>query len=374
MIALPFYIHGAGPVALALALGAQRLGFTPRLIGALEKGQEARAWSLLPRTLSFLKALGVDVLGQRIETMRVWQADRGGQPLPGRLNFKGSKEAPISTVVPGVALNKALQTAAKDIPILATAPDDPLRALHLITQGRAWPLSLPQPRKTTWAYGQTALTGTVSVQGLGAEAWQVFLPEGPLALLPLPDGMHASMIWSVKDAALKGLRQRPDLAALTSKALGLELEFQAQDLYAFPLNAAHARAYVGASKGRAYALLGDAAHRVHPLAGVGLNLGLSDVGALLDALVQARRTGTDLTTLPALSPYERARRAENEALIATIDGLARLFGQDWGAVRALRGLGMGLVSASGLTQHIQSIMSDDRVVCQAIQTPEKPTP
>ena len=114
---------------------------------------------------------------------------------------------------------------------------------------------------------------------------------------------------------------------------GVDLAFDPATLRPFPLAAAHVRAYVGQASiqgGIGFALLGDAAHRIHPLAGMGLNLGISDVGACLDTLVQARRLGTDLATLPALRPYERARRAENESLIFATDALSRLFGASQG--------------------------------------------
>lgn len=356
MTAQPLFIHGLGPVGLTLAIGARALGFSPTLIGTPHKGEDARAWSLLPRTRAFLSALGVEIEGQDVAAMRVWQAGRDGEALNGHLDFEGD---PVSTIMPGTVLNKALQSAAADIPTLPDAPSD--AGLHLITQG--WPLQSPRPKMTTWGYAQTALSGTVRVKNLGPEARQVFLPTGPLAVLPLPGGETASMIWSVRDEALAGLKLRPDLPALASKALGLEIEFDPKTLSTFPLTAAHARTYVGPG----FAVLGDAAHRVHPLAGVGLNLGLGDVGALLDALVQARRTGTDLTTLPALMPYEKARRAENESLIFATDALARLFGQSWGPLQLARGLGMSLVNRTSLRARVQGMMSDERAVCAALQ-------
>jgi ubiquinone biosynthesis UbiH/UbiF/VisC/COQ6 family hydroxylase len=192
------------------------------------------------------------------------------------------------------------------------------------------------------AYHQDALVAHVSTEKPhGDTAWQRFLPGGPLALLPLPDG-RSSLVWSMERAQaarLRALEPKDFSEALTAGSDAvLGRCTVTTPIAAFPLQLQYALAYV---QSRAV-LLGDAAHVVHPLAGQGLNLGLLDCAALAQVLVDCgnARSFGDLKTLRR---YERWRRSENFLAGAALDGLERLFANDGILLSTARGVGMGAV-------------------------------
>lgn len=375
-MAAPLFIFGSSPCAVAAVLTAERLGFEVRWIAqpAPKSPQpDPRSWSLLPASLSYLRDLGVALPDQApVQSMAVWHADDQGLPLAGRLDFTAKPQEIISAIVPAAPLRAAM-AAATDLRPEPTNLCNPLGlsqdhpgALAILADA-SWHLALPraqQSRQTGWAYDQVALSGTVTLDAPHENrAHQVFLPKGPLALLPLPDPQKASLIWSLPPAKAEAMATHGDLSTYISKRLGLTLRVRAADLAQFPLSAAHSRTYGG----QGFVLVGDAAHRVHPLAGQGLNLGLHDVAAVFDTLVEARRLGSDLTSALTLEPYVRTRRPQNEAMIAATDQLARIFGQQAGPLRFLRSLGMDLVNTTAIKPLIQAHMSDPRPLCHALQ-------
>lgn len=194
------------------------------------------------------------------------------------------------------------------------------------------------------AYHQDALIAHVrTAKPHQNTAWQRFLPTGPLAFLPLPDG-RSSIVWSVAREEARRLR------ALEASALGAALT-EASDgalgaielttpVASFPLQLQYALEYV---KPRA-ALLGDAGHAVHPLAGQGLNLGLLDCAALAETLAPARGDARLLAEPRLLRRYERWRKSENLAAAAGLDALERLFSSADAAVSRLRSAGLGAVA------------------------------
>jgi 2-octaprenylphenol hydroxylase len=176
----------------------------------------------------------------------------------------------------------------------------------------------------------------------GAAARQRFLPDGPLALLPLADG-RVSLVWSTRPehaAALLALDEAAFGAAVTQASDAVLGELTARGPRArFALQRAQARRYVA----KRLALVGDAAHTVHPLAGQGVNQGFLDVARLVAELAAALGRGEDVGDPRALGRYARARRAENLVVGATLDGLSRLFADRHDVVRRLRRSGLGLV-------------------------------
>ncbi|RME33543.1 MAG: ubiquinone biosynthesis protein UbiH, partial [Gammaproteobacteria bacterium] len=191
-------------------------------------------------------------------------------------------------------------------------------------------------------YRQHALVATVRCeQPHGRAARQCFLPTGPLAFLPLDEPHTCAVVWSTvpeEAARLEDLEPGPfatELAAAFGRRLGaVEL---AGRRGRFPLVRGHAREYVRPR----LALVGDAAHHIHPLAGQGANLGLMDVATLAHCLREARERGReDPGRLPTLRRYARWRRGENLKMIAAMDLFRELFGTSSPAVAALRGLGM----------------------------------
>jgi 2-octaprenyl-6-methoxyphenol hydroxylase len=173
------------------------------------------------------------------------------------------------------------------------------------------------------------------------------LPSGPFAMLPLPAGgplgYRSSIVWTEVNENVPHLLalDADDAVGEVERRFGLQLGRIALEtgLQAFPLSFGIARRFAG----ERLALLGDAAHVIHPIAGQGLNLGLKDVAALAEAIVDAARLGLDPGGADVLDAYERARRFETVSMGAVTDGLNRLFSNDVLPVRLARDLGLGLV-------------------------------
>jgi 2-octaprenylphenol hydroxylase len=198
-----------------------------------------------------------------------------------------------------------------------------------------------------WLYDQQAIVANVQVQQWHREtAWQRFLPTGPLAFLPLLDG-RCSIVWSATQyraeelLALGEVDFRAQLQEAIDDRLGSIGKIGPRA--AFGLRMQHAEQYV---KPR-LALVGDAAHTVHPLAGQGVNLGFLDVAALAAALDEAREKHRDIGGLWALRRYERARRGENLLMLAAMDAFKRVFSNASPPLAALRGAGLSTVDRLG---------------------------
>ncbi len=193
-------------------------------------------------------------------------------------------------------------------------------------------------------YGQRAIVATVKTERHHQDtAWQRFLATGPLAFLPMSDG-YCSIVWSVSSADAERILNlteeafREALTEASEHALGHVLE--ASPRQAIPLMARHAEHYVLPR----IALVGDAAHTIHPLAGQGVNLGLSDVACLGEILLQALHKGQDLGALKVLRPYERWRRGDNALMQTAMTGFKVLFGNEQPVLSQLRNLGLNLVN------------------------------
>ena len=181
-------------------------------------------------------------------------------------------------------------------------------------------------------------------------AWQRFLPTGPLAFLPLSDG-RCSIVWSAEN-------QRADeLLSMDDESFCRELESEFDftlgkvesigQRAAFPLIRRHANEYV--KKG--LALIGDAAHTIHPLAGQGVNLGILDAAALAETIVVARSKGQRIYSLSTLRKYERWRRADNSLMMYSMSGFKNLFSNEQSSLSFVRNAGLNLVNSMGPVKH-----------------------
>lgn len=194
-------------------------------------------------------------------------------------------------------------------------------------------------------YGQTAIVCTVSHERAHAGvAVELFLPSGPFAMLPLT-GQRTNIVWTERSElapAFLGLDDAGFLGEVQRRFgdwLGtLEL---VGPRFAYPLGLMHADRYTD----RRLALIGDAAHAIHPIAGQGLNLGIRDVAALAEAVVDAMRLGLEPGDATVLDRYEAWRRVDNTTLVAVTDVLNRLFSNDVTPIRAARDLGLAGVGA-----------------------------
>jgi len=207
-----------------------------------------------------------------------------------------------------------------------------------------------------WDYDQQAIVCTVqTAQSHRFTAWQRFSPTGPLAFLPLRTESGAeqfcSIVWSQDTEEARRLMALDDAEFSAELERAIERELGAVQAisrrYAFPLRQRHAKDYIAAG----FALVGDAAHSIHPLAGQGANLGFADVKALLDELSRARRAGLSPDQDLVLARYQRRRKAENLAMMAAMEGFKQLFARDELPLRWLRNTGMRWLDGLGPIKH-----------------------
>jgi 2-octaprenylphenol hydroxylase len=207
-----------------------------------------------------------------------------------------------------------------------------------------------------WPYGQSAFVTHLRPEKPHRNtAWQRFLEDGPLGMLPLPDG-RISVVWSTSESRVAVALEASDdkLGQTLSKASDWVLgELRAPGPRgAFPLCARHAERYVLPG----VALIGDAAHSVHPLAGQGANLGLQDAATLAGILQSALANGEHPGDRPVLRRYERARKGANATMLHFMTGLNRLFATDSAVIRQLRTAGMRLFNYSGpIREHVVNV-------------------
>lgn len=196
----------------------------------------------------------------------------------------------------------------------------------------------------SWSYGQSGIVATIEHERPhDGRAEEHFLPAGPFAVLPLKGGHRSSLVWTEKtDIAARLADGEPFLfdAELTRR-LGHRLGTVKVigPRRAFPLGLTLARRFVS----ERLALIGDAAHAIHPIAGQGLNLGFKDAAALAEVVAEALRAGRDSGAADTLAAYQRWRSFDTLRMAAMTDVLNRLFSNDFTPLRLLRDFGLGLV-------------------------------
>lgn len=194
-----------------------------------------------------------------------------------------------------------------------------------------------------WKYDQTAIVCTIK-HSLSHKnvAVEHFLPGGPLATLPMT-GQRCSIVWTEKNAAADALNKMSDAdftAALQEKVedwLG-KIKLCGPRV-AYPLSLQHAKRYTA----KRFALIGDSAHGIHPIAGQGFNLGIGDIGALIDELTRAANLGLDIGGAGVLRAFEKRRKFANGNMVLMTDALDRLFSNSIPPIEAARRYGIGAV-------------------------------
>jgi 2-octaprenyl-6-methoxyphenol hydroxylase len=194
-----------------------------------------------------------------------------------------------------------------------------------------------------WSYGQSAIVVNVAHErDHGGRAEEHFLPAGPFAILPLK-GRRASIVWTETTAEAERIMALPDDAFHTELERRFKLHLGDIKVIgrrrAHPLGFFVARSFIA----ERIALIGDAAHLIHPIAGQGLNMGLKDVAALAEVIVDAARLGLDPGSAEVLERYQRWRRFDTMAMGVATDGLNRLFSNRSDLLRLVRDVGLGLV-------------------------------
>ncbi len=366
-------IVGGGPVGLtmALALGRSMKRLKVALIDrrpfSIPKDQ--RSWALAAGVKRIFVELGVwtgmAIGAEPVRQMKITDSGQGDISRPLFLHFEGdvSPGEPFAHLVPnGLVIEQLLGALGPEVEIVAPAEiteftADAGAARLLLADGRTLTsqLVIAADGAQSWLrnragigtinhdYRQVGLVATIAHE-LAHEgtAYEHFRPAGPFASLPLP-GNRSSLVWvesPERAAELKTWAQpqvEAEIEAVMGSSLGtVTLE---EPLQSFPLRLQIAKSFVG----KRLALIGDAAHVIHPVAGQGLNLGLKDVAALAEVAIDALRLGQDAGADDVLERYQRWRRFDTGLMVAVTDGMVRLFSNDIAPVRAIRDFGMGVV-------------------------------
>ena len=336
-------------------------------LGGPPSGPDARILALNAGSRRFLAALGV---WERLEhtafpmrSMVISDTALEEEFRPRLLGMAAPEEgAPLAHLVPLGLLNTALRERCRDAGIeivtarLASMTSHdagitidlgerkiPARLL-IAADGAKSPIRLKAGISTHgWPYGQTAVVATIRHSlAHNGEAVQHFLPSGPFALLPL-DEFRSSIVWSEKAAVateILGSDSAAQRRAIAARAAGWRGEILAVEaISAHPLQLSLARRFFASR----LALVADAAHVVHPLAGQGLNLGFEDAAMLAELVVERLRLGLDSGAPDLLETYQARRRPAAAAMAYATEGINRLFSNDSSPLRILRDVGAGLI-------------------------------
>lgn len=389
--------------ALADALGPQlRLAVVDRAQLTADGGTgDARAFALSAGSKRMLDVLGVwpAIAGhaQPVTSIDITDSSLQDAFRPVLVSYDNRVEGgePATYIVEHQRLHAALVAAAAARPSIALLERSPaqgfeadehgvtihlsggstLRAALLVAaDGRGSQLrEAAGIRVVRWSYPQAGIVATVRhAHPHGGRAVQHFLPGGPFAILPLT-GNRSCITWTENEKRAREILALDDAGFLAEIEKRFDYRLGAIELAgpraSWPLDMHLARAMVA----NRFALVGDAAHGVHPIAGQGLNLGLRDVAALCEVIADAARIGLDIGSLATLERYERWRRLDSAVSAATFDALNRLFSNDWTVLRTARDFGLGLVErlpalkqlfvaeAAGLTGEVPKLLRGERV-------------
>lgn len=374
-------IGGGGMVGLSLAIALAKGGLDVVVAdpvpqsAALDAKFDGRVCALSYASVRMFQALGVwEHLrsdAQPINDILVTDAKLGSAPSPFSLHFDAAEAhadalghivenrhtrrglfavadtlSNLRLVAPAALTN--LKSDAAGI-TASLANGESIRArLAVAADGRESPMrELMGLSVISWSYAQWGIVATVAHEKPhDGVAYEHFLPAGPFAILPMT-GNRSSLVWTETDTLAPRMMQLADVDfdAEIARRFGAHLgkTKAAGPRWSYPLKFHLARGYV---KPR-FALAGDSAHGIHPIAGQGFNLGLKDAAALSEIVLDAARLGLDIGALDTLQRYERWRRFDSLVMSFAMDGLNRLFSNDIAPLRILRDVGLGLVDAVG---------------------------
>ncbi len=372
-------ISGASFAGLALALPVARTFPGELSVAVIDRAAEGTA-PLLPSPRAFAVSAGSR---RMLQSLGVWSAiaseaqpvvaiditdsslDAGIRPVVLSYDNHVDQGEPATHIVPANAILKALLDGVRrEADITVIAPDEILSfenngaaatlrlvsgrilqtSLAVAADGRASALrDLAGIKSVSRSYGQIGIVTIVAHEKPHqGRAVQHFLPAGPFAILPLT-GNRSCITWSEDEAEARRILALDDAAFLDEidqrfggRLGALSLEGRRQS---WPFDLHLARSYTA----QRLAVIGDAAHTVHPIAGQGLNLGLRDAAALVDAIAGAARLGVDIGSSEVLDRYQSWRRFDSTVSAAAFDGLNRLFSNDNTVLRAARDAGLGIV-------------------------------
>ena len=380
-------IVGAGMVGLAIAnlLGKSDLANVAVIdagkkpIFSLEDDLSLRVSAIAPGSAELLRAIGVwdEIATERAcpyRDMRVWDA-AGHADGPETVAFSAAEFAApqLGFIVENILVRTALLNKVAQTNV-ATRFETTIKSMR--KSSNRYELELDSGRTLapelvigadgarsfirdaaeieidSWPHEQKAfVTHLMPELDHRNTAWQRFLTDGPLGILPLHDG-RVSIVWSTTP------ENADDALAMTDEQLASRLTeisggvlgrlTPSGDRGAFPLESQHAKHYVTPG----LALVGDAAHAIHPLAGQGVNLGFADAIKLAEVLVSALEGGEFIGDRPVLRKYERARKGDNQLMLNFVRGLNKLFSAEYSSLQPLRGAGMAAFNKSGpLREH-----------------------
>ena len=373
-------VVGGGLNGSALAIAWASTGFdvvvVDRQSAAPKRADnfDGRAYALSHASCQMLKVLGVwahtaknaqPILDIKVSDGR---AGEGAAPMFVHFNHQELEEGPMGHLLEDRYLRRAFADVIAQLPNITYLNDadvvaqkmDNLGADTTLADGRIFRSRLLVGcdgrgsqvahhggiQRRGWDYEQTALVcALIHEHPHNGVAHQFFTPSGPLAILPLP-GNRSSIVWteaSERAAKINAMDDAGYLAALApvfGDFLG-DIKL-AGERFNYPLSLTLADSFIADR----LALVGDAAHGIHPLAGQGLNLGLKDIAALAEVLAIAARRGEDIGTKPVLARYQQWRRFDTSAMAAATDGINRLFSNDNALLRGIRDLGLGAVNST----------------------------
>lgn len=373
-------IVGGGPAGLTLAAGL--IHFMPELRIAVcdrrkfEVPDDARSLALAAGVTRIYEALGIwDEMVEAacpISQMKITDSGKNDISRPLFLSFEGdvAPGQPFAHMVPFRQIVATLLKKTKGLvdliaPVKISGIErDGVKATLNFEDGKSIEASLIVAADGSRSslrdmvgiktiihdYKQSGLVSTISHEVDHKQtAFEHFRPAGPFASLPLPD-KRSSLVWTETAQEAERLKNLPsdEQAQIIEASMGhclgkVTLE---EPIQVFPLRLCIAREFVS----NRFALLGDAAHAVHPITGQGLNLGLKDVATLVEVLIEALRRGEDIGSINVLREYERWRRMDVALMAMATDSLNRLFSNDIAVLRAVRDLGLGLVDRMPLVK------------------------